>query len=81
MRDARERLKFIKPLEPIQVETPPISDDWLHEIKYDGYRTQGILDWAGARAFSRNCHRPVEKVLADRRCGREVAGRVLYPRC
>lgn len=56
MRDARERLKFIKPLEPIQVETPPISDDWLHEIKYDGYRTQGILDWAGARAFSRNCH-------------------------
>ncbi|RWE11575.1 MAG: DNA ligase [Mesorhizobium sp.] len=49
-------MSFVRPLEPIQVETPPVSDDWLHEIKYDGYRTQVILDWAGARAFSRNGH-------------------------
>ncbi|WP_281014208.1 hypothetical protein [Mesorhizobium sp. M1A.F.Ca.ET.072.01.1.1] len=28
----------------------------MHEIKYDGYRTQLILDWAGARALSRNGH-------------------------
>ncbi|RVD41732.1 DNA ligase [Mesorhizobium sp. M4A.F.Ca.ET.020.02.1.1] len=49
-------MKFIKPLEPVQVETPPVSDDWLHEIKFDGFRTQVILDWAGARAFSRNGH-------------------------
>ncbi|TGQ95440.1 DNA ligase [Mesorhizobium sp. M8A.F.Ca.ET.208.01.1.1] len=51
-----ERLKFIKPMEPAQVMGSPISDDWLHEIKYDGFRTQLILDWAGARAFSRNGH-------------------------
>ncbi|MDG4904560.1 MULTISPECIES: RNA ligase family protein [unclassified Mesorhizobium] len=50
------RLYFIRPLEPIQVETPPVSDDWLHEIKYDGYRIQVILDGAGARAFSRHGH-------------------------
>ncbi|MDG4854074.1 MULTISPECIES: DNA ligase [unclassified Mesorhizobium] len=50
------RLSFIRPLDPIQVETPPISNDWLHEIKYDGFRTQLVLDWAGARAFSRNGH-------------------------
>ncbi|WP_245426356.1 hypothetical protein [Mesorhizobium sp. WSM3862] len=50
------RLSSIRPLEPIQVETPPVSDDWLHEIKYDGYRTQVILDGAGERAFSRNLH-------------------------
>ncbi|TIO39542.1 MAG: DNA ligase, partial [Mesorhizobium sp.] len=56
MRKVEERLKFIKPLEPVQVETPPISADWLHEIKYDGFRTQLVLDWAGARAFSRNGH-------------------------
>jgi DNA ligase D-like protein (predicted ligase) len=56
MRNEKPRLKFIKPLEPVQVETPPVSDDWLHEIKYDGFRTQVILDWAGARAFSRNGH-------------------------
>ncbi|MBZ9705406.1 DNA ligase [Mesorhizobium sp. ESP7-2] len=53
MRNAAERLKFIKPQEPILVLEPPLSDDWLHEIKYDGFRTQLILDWAGARAFTR----------------------------
>ncbi|PBB95021.1 DNA ligase [Mesorhizobium sp. WSM3862] len=46
-------MKFIRQLEPVQVETPPVSDEWLHEIKYDGFRTQVILDWAGARAFTR----------------------------
>ncbi|MER9580960.1 DNA ligase [Mesorhizobium sp. M0276] len=33
-----------------------MSDDWLHEIKYDGFRVQIILDWAGARAFTKNGH-------------------------
>ncbi|MDG4874221.1 DNA ligase [Mesorhizobium sp. WSM4935] len=56
MRNASERLKFIKPMEPVQVAEPPVSDDWLHEIKYDGFRTQLVLDWAGARAFSRHGH-------------------------
>ncbi|RWM86471.1 MAG: DNA ligase [Mesorhizobium sp.] len=48
-----DRLKFIKPLEPVLVLEAPVSDDWLHEIKYDGFRTQIILDWAGARALTR----------------------------
>ncbi|AZV21499.1 RNA ligase family protein [Mesorhizobium sp. M7A.F.Ce.TU.012.03.2.1] len=56
MRNAADRLKFIKPQEPVLVLEPPVSDDWIHEIKYDGFRTQIILDWAGARAFSRNGH-------------------------
>lgn len=54
MRSAQDRLKFIKPQEPLLVQEPPVSDDWLHEIKYDGFRTQLILDWAGARAFTKN---------------------------
>ncbi|WP_192177747.1 hypothetical protein [Mesorhizobium amorphae] len=32
------RLRFIKPLEPVLVLEPPVSDDWLHEIKFDGFR-------------------------------------------
>lgn len=48
-----ERLKFIKPQELTLVQVPPVSDDWLHEIKYDGFRTQLILDWAGASAFTK----------------------------
>ncbi|RWE48531.1 MAG: DNA ligase [Mesorhizobium sp.] len=54
MRSAQDRLRFIKPQEPLLVQEPPVSDDWLHEIKYDGFRTQLILDWAGARAFTKN---------------------------
>lgn len=53
MGNAADRLKFIKPQEPVLVLEPPVSDDWIHEIKYDGFRTQIILDWAGARAFTR----------------------------
>lgn len=53
MRDAEDRLRFIKPQEPLLVLEPPISDDWLHEIKYDGFRTQLIRDWAGVRALTR----------------------------
>ncbi|OWK20643.1 hypothetical protein AJ88_27705 [Mesorhizobium amorphae CCBAU 01583] len=50
------RLKFIKPLESALVLEPPVSDDWLHEIKFDGFRVQLVLDWAGARAFTKNGH-------------------------
>lgn len=53
MRVAEDRLRFIRPQEPELVLEPPVSDEWLHEIKYDGFRTQVILDWAGARAFTR----------------------------
>jgi bifunctional non-homologous end joining protein LigD len=48
-----DRLKFIPPPLPRLVEEPPVSDDWIHEIKYDGYRTQIIIDWDGARAYTK----------------------------
>lgn len=33
----------IKPQLATLVSTPPISNDWLHEIKFDGYRLLGII--------------------------------------
>ena len=36
------------------VEDPPEGEDWLHEIKYDGYRIAARLDDGKARLFSRN---------------------------
>jgi bifunctional non-homologous end joining protein LigD len=56
MGNGKPRLRFIKPMEPAQVLEPPVSDDWIHEIKYDGFRTQLVRDWAGVRAFSRKGH-------------------------
>ncbi|TPM19756.1 RNA ligase family protein [Mesorhizobium sp. B2-3-6] len=56
MRNAGERLKFIPPMEPELVDTPPEGDDWLHEVKFDGYRTQVIKDADGIRLLTRRGH-------------------------
>lgn len=48
------RLKFIPPLTPTLVETPPAGDGWIHEVKFDGYRSQLIIDEDGTRTYTRN---------------------------
>lgn len=45
--------QFIEPMLPTLVTEGPEGESWLHEIKYDGFRTQLVLDWARARAFTR----------------------------
>jgi len=50
------RLKFIAPLMPTLVERPPEGDGWIHEVKFDGYRSQMIVDEDGARIYTRNGH-------------------------
>jgi DNA ligase D-like protein (predicted ligase) len=39
---------------PALIAEPPEGDEWQHEIKYDGYRTQLVIDGGRARAFTRN---------------------------
>ncbi|MER8644668.1 ATP-dependent DNA ligase [Mesorhizobium sp. M1252] len=47
------RLKFIEPLMPTLVEKPPEGGDWTHEVKFDGYRSQLIIDEDGTRIYTR----------------------------
>jgi bifunctional non-homologous end joining protein LigD len=47
------RLSFLEPMKPTLTESAPEGEDWLHELKYDGYRTQLILDRSDGRAFTR----------------------------
>lgn len=47
------RLKFIPPLMPTLVEKPPEGDGWSHEVKFDGYRSQIVIDDADVRIFTR----------------------------
>ena len=46
---------FIPPCIPTLVDRPPNGDTWVHEIKYDGYRTQ-IHFGATPHAYTRNGH-------------------------
>ena len=42
------RLKFVEPLLPTLVEKPPEGDEWIHEVKFDGYRSQIVIDARGS---------------------------------
>lgn len=45
------RLEFIPPMEPKLVAKPPGGEDWIHEIKLDGYRSRPNVG-QGGEAFS-----------------------------
>jgi bifunctional non-homologous end joining protein LigD len=47
---------FVPPMLPTLVDAPPEGAEWLHELKYDGFRTQIALGAGGERAFSRAGH-------------------------
>lgn len=53
---------FIPPCMPRLVDKPPEGDEWAHEIKYDGYRTQIHLG-ATPHAYTRNGHDWLTKYL------------------
>src|SRR4051794_28957977 len=55
------RLRFIEFQHPTLVEAPPDGDGWLHEIKYDGYRTELLIERGKARAFTRRAFDWTEK--------------------
>ncbi len=51
---AKEKMpKFIEPQLATQVSTPPSGDDWLHELKLDGYRIQLHVDKGKSTIYTR----------------------------
>ena len=49
-----DRLRFVEPQLASAVEQPPEGKHWIHEIKFDGYRCQVLLEQGQARVFTRN---------------------------
>jgi bifunctional non-homologous end joining protein LigD len=47
---------FIKPQLATLKMNAPSGDQWIHEVKYDGYRIQVHLDRGKVRIFTRNGH-------------------------
>jgi bifunctional non-homologous end joining protein LigD len=43
---------FIEPCLPVLASKPPIGDQWVHEIKYDGYRLQVHRNGERVRIFT-----------------------------
>jgi bifunctional non-homologous end joining protein LigD len=39
---------------PSLATEPPKGDQWIHEIKFDGYRTELVIEDGEAQAFTRN---------------------------
>lgn len=52
---------FIKPQLAILKMKAPSGVDWIHEIKYDGYRIQLHIDGDTRKAFTRNGHNWISK--------------------
>ena len=47
------RPAFIEPMKPCLVDSAPEGELWLHELKYDGYRTELAVEGVDSRAFTR----------------------------
>lgn len=54
MRRPDGRLAFIAPMIPTLVPKPPEGDDWIHEVKLDGYRSQIVIDGDDIRIYTKN---------------------------
>src|SRR5258707_840972 len=47
---------FVVPAQPIKASRPPSGADWVHEIKYDGYRLIVRRDGPEVRLCTRNAY-------------------------
>jgi bifunctional non-homologous end joining protein LigD len=46
-------MRFIRPCAPTLRRAPPVGPEWVHEVKWDGWRLQAHKDGATVRVFSR----------------------------
>ena len=47
-------MRFITPCSPVIAKTSPTGPEWLHEVKFDGYRMLCRIDRGEVTCFSRN---------------------------
>lgn len=52
MLETKTALRYIQPAKPRLVDAAPSGPGWLHEVKFDGYRTQLHIEAGTAKAFS-----------------------------
>jgi bifunctional non-homologous end joining protein LigD len=52
--DASLRQRFVEPMKCLPVDAVPIGEDWLYELKFDGYRVLVIIGKGEVILLSRN---------------------------
>ena len=72
-REATALPNWIKPQLTKPVDQPPDGPEWLHELKYDGYRMHARLDRGTVRLLTRTGLDWTPKP-GDRRGGRKALG-------
>jgi bifunctional non-homologous end joining protein LigD len=50
----REALTFIRPMSPTVAKEPPVGHDWIHEVKFDGWRVQVHVNQGDVAIYSKN---------------------------
>jgi ATP-dependent DNA ligase len=65
--DAAPLPEWVAPQLTQLVDAAPEGDDWLHEIKFDGYRMHARLDRGAVRLLTRTGLDWTHKIPADRR--------------
>ena len=73
LRAAREG--FIEPCLPSRSPQPLLGSDWLHEVKYDGFRLMARRDSRGVRLLTRRGQdwTPRFRLIADAVAGLRAA--------
>ena len=69
------RIPYIPPASPILVKQPPTGPNWLHEIKWDGWRCQIIMDRDGIRIHTRKSNDWTERLPVIVEAARVLKGR------
>ncbi len=54
--------KKVKPQLATLAQKPPNTDEWLHEVKYDGYRIIALIKHHKVKLFTRNQHDWTDKL-------------------
>jgi bifunctional non-homologous end joining protein LigD len=48
------KIPFIKPMAPTLARIPPAGSDWIHEVKFDGWRMHIHVDGKDVALYSKN---------------------------
>lgn len=53
---SKEAFQFVKPMLALLVDEPPQGNEWIHEIKWDGYRIQAHIRGGSVKLYTRAGH-------------------------